>query len=329
VSGAGRDPRREPEDAGGTRQLHDCVVIGAGPAGLTAALYLRRFHRDIAVLDAGNSRARWIPSSHNCPGFPDGVSGDDLLARMREQASDYGTLLKKARATRLEKVEQGFLVHDAQGGQYLTRTVLLATGLVDVLPEVDWAEPAVACGAMRLCAICDGFEASDEDLAVYGPLPSAFGHARFMRSYSARVTLVPSSEVEPDQAMRDAARQAGIEMLQRPRGLVFEDGRCGFVDASGHTRWFDTVYPVLGGRSQSALAIELGARVDEASELVVDRDQMTSVEGLYAVGDVVSALNQISVGIGHAAIAATHIHNALPRNPRAAGAHRTRGPRLP
>lgn len=326
---SGSDAQQAPGQTSVDVHLHDCVVIGAGPAGLTAALYLSRFHRDIMVLDAGHSRAHWIPSSHNCPGFPDGVSGDDLLARMREQATDYGTLVKQTRATRLEQVEAGFRVHDAQGSQYMGRTVLLATGIVDVLPAAPWVEPAVACGAMRLCAICDGFEASDEDLAVHGPLPSAFGHARFMRSYSARVTLVPSNGVEPDQAMREAAREAGIVLMAQPRELVFEGGRCGFVDASGDTRWFDTVYPVLGSRSQSALAIEVGARVDEDAELIVDREQMTSVAGLYAVGDVVSALNQISVGIGHAAIAATHIHNALPRNPRAADAHGTSGPRLP
>lgn len=312
-----------------TARFHDCIVIGAGPAGMTAALYLRRFHRDIVVLDAGNSRARWIPRSHNCPGFPDGVTGDELLARLRDQAVEYDTTVTRAKAAQLEHVEGGFRVTDTGGNQYHARTALLATGIVDVLPDKPWVEDAVACGAMRLCAICDGFEASDDRLAIYGPLPSAFEHAQFMRTYSADVALVPSNDTAPDAKMRSDAQAAGIELMPRPRELVFDGTRCGFIDAEGKRRMFDTVYPVLGSRSQADLAMALGARVDEDQELIVSREQMTSVDGLYAIGDVVSALNQISVAVGHAAIAATEIHNVLPRNLRETNQVNTVEMRLP
>jgi thioredoxin reductase (NADPH) len=87
--------------------------------------------------------------------------------------------------------------------------------------------------------------------------------------------------------------------------VVFADGSC---------RRFDTVYPVLGGDAQSQLAIGLGARVDDGGSLIVDDKQQTTVEGLFAIGDVVSALNQISVAMGHAAIAASAIHQRLPPN---------------
>lgn len=310
-------------------RFHDCIIIGAGPAGMTAALYLRRFHRDIVVLDAGNSRARWIPRSHNCPGFPDGVTGDELLARLREQAMDYDTPVTRARAEGLEIVEGGFRVTDTSDCHYHARTALLATGIVDVLPHQPWIEDAVACGAMRLCAICDGFEASDGSVAIHGPLPSAFGHAQFMRTYSPTVTLVPSDDTMPDAQMRSAAQTDGIELMPRPRELLFDGTRCGFVDADGERRMFDTVYPVLGSRSQAHLAMGLGARVDDDNELIVSREQMTSVDGLYAIGDVVSALNQISVAVGHAAIAATCIHNTLPPKPREAGDAKSVEPRLP
>jgi len=296
---------------------------------MTAALYLRRFHRDIVVLDAGNSRARWIPRSHNCPGFPDGVTGDELLARLREQALDYDTPVTKAKAMRMEQVTGGFRVTDTSGCHYHARRALLATGIVDVLPDHPWVEDAVACGAMRLCAICDGFEASDGSLAIHGPLPSAFGHAQFMRTYSADVTLVPSDDTAPDSRMRSEAQAAGIELLAAAQELVFDGTRCGFTDAKGERRMFDTVYPVLGSRSQADLAMGLGARVDDDKELIVSREQMTSVDGLYAIGDVVSALNQISVAVGHAAIAATAIHNALPRNLREASAAKSVEQRLP
>ncbi len=299
-------------------EFKDCIIIGAGPAGMTAALYLARFHRDVAVLDAGNSRARWIPRSHNCPGFPDGVTGDELLERLRTQAMDYGTRVTRAKAARLDQVDGGFRVTDAEGEQYHGRTVLLATGIEDVLPQQPWVADAVECGAMRLCAVCDGFEASDGDLAVYGPLHSAFTHAQFMRTYSAAVTLVQSDDAQADDELRKRAQDCGIALMPQPRELIFEGERCGFIGADGQRRDFDTVYPVLGSRSQATLAIALGARVDDCKELFVTEHQMTSVEGLYAIGDVVSALNQISVAVGHAAIAATTIHNVLPVNLREA-----------
>lgn len=293
-------------------QFKCCVIIGAGPAGMTAALYLSRFHRDVTVLDAGNSRARWIPQSHNCPGFPDGLSGDELLERLRTQAVEYGTTVTAATASGLERVEGGFRVTDTDGEQYHGRTVLLATGIKDVLPPQPWVEEAIDCGAMRLCAICDGFEASDSNLAVYGPLRSAFEHARFMRSYSATVTLVQSDDEQVDAQLRESADEWGIVLMKKPVDSKFDGTRCGFIDSSGELCDFDTIYPVLGGQSQSMLAVGLGANVDKENKLLVGADQMTSVEGLYAIGDVVSSLNQISVAIGHAAVAATTIHNVLP-----------------
>lgn len=297
-------------------EFKDCIVIGAGPAGLTAALYLNRFHRDVTVLDAGHSRARWIPRTHNCPGFPDGLSGDELLKRLHTQAADYGTTVIAATASRLELVDGGFRVTDTRGDQYHGRTILLATGIEDELPPQPWVEAAIDCGAMRLCLICDGYEVSDDDLAVYGPLRATFAHAKFMRTYSSTVTLVPSDDEEVDAELHQSAQDWGIVLMNKPRELLFDGTRCGFVEANGERRDFDTIYPILGSRSQATLAIALGASVDEEDELIVNADQMTSVDGLYAIGDVVSALNQISVAVGHAAVAATTIHNALPRNLR-------------
>lgn len=298
------------------RDFKDCIIIGAGPAGMTAALYLNRFYRDVTVLDAGNSRARWIPRSHNCPGFPDGLSGDELLERLRTQATEYGTQVTQAKASGLKRVDGGFRVTDTRGEPYHARTVLLATGIADVLPPQPWLAEAIGCGAMRLCAICDGFEASDSNLAVYGPLHSAFEHAKFMRTYSARVTLVQSDDEQADAQLRQSAEAWRITLMAKPLDLSFDGTRCGFVEAGGEHRHFDTVYPVLGSRSQATLAIGMGAAVDKENELVVTADQMTSIDGLYAIGDVVSALNQISVAVGHAAIAATSIHNVLARNVR-------------
>jgi len=85
----------------------DCLVIGGGPAGLTAAIYLARFHLDILVIDEGKSRAGWIPCTRNVSGFPDGIKGTELLERMREQAQKYGAKIIDGTVSRLER-EEGF-----------------------------------------------------------------------------------------------------------------------------------------------------------------------------------------------------------------------------
>ncbi len=296
----------------------DCLVIGAGPAGLTAATYLVRFHRRIAVVDAGRSRARWIPESHNCPGFPFGVAGPALLRRLREQAEGYGAMVTPGRILALQRDADGFRADDDRGRRWRARSVILACGIVDTMPVLDGGEtvlePAIAAGVLRLCAVCDGYEASDERLAVYAPADEAVGHALFLRTFSRQVDAIRSTPAEPSPAAAAQARAAGIAVRPVPVRLRHAGTRCEVQFADGGVRDYDSLYPVLGGTAQSQLAAALGARLDDNGEILVDHRQQTSVADLYAIGDVVSALNQIAVAVGHAAIAATAVHNALPRN---------------
>ena len=292
----------------------DCLIIGAGPAGLTAATYLARFRRRILVIDAGHSRARWIPTSHNCPGFPFGVAGPELLKKLRTQAEEYGVRIHAGRVVALEQNADGFDVVTADGVRWTTRLVILATGIVDRMPDMAGLEDAIARNVVRLCAICDGYEASDEQIAVYAPTDTAIRHAMFLRTFSSRVTVVRSQPGEPTPECDEAARNAHIQVLPPSIALRHDGECCVFTLDDGSEHRFDSVYPILGSDAQSALAVSLGASVDDNGELRVDASQQTTVEGLYAIGDVVDVLNQISVAVGHAAIAATAIHNLLPRN---------------
>ncbi len=313
--------------------LHDCAVIGGGPAGLTAAMYLQRFHRDVVVLDADASRARWIPESNNCPGFPRGIAGNDLLRIYGEQVCQLGLDVTRARVASLSRcaaeadddapgdrdADTGpcFLLRADDGRTWRARRVMLATGVVDVLPDVAWAAAAMDATAMRLCAICDGYEASDGRLAVYGAPATALSHARFLRTFSADVAMLLDGDDGDDATLRDEAAAIGVTLLGRPSALEFDGRRCSaVVDGTRHV--FDALYPAMGSNVQSALATGIGARVDDEGALEVDDAKMTSVDGLYAIGDVVSALNQISVATGTAAIAASAVHSSLPPNPRRA-----------
>ena len=301
-----------PDPAPRDDERFDVIVVGGGPAGLTAATYLARFHRRCVVLDAGDSRARWIPESHNCPGFPSGVAGTALLDRMRAQAGQFGARLANATVTSIARDGDGFVV-GSDDAQWRAGKVMLACGTADVLPDVPWIEDAVQCGAVRICAVCDAFEATDARLGVYGPADTVLGHARFLRSYSRDVSVLPIGE--PSDADRDAAAAAGIACLPPDGTLAFDGRRCRY-EVGGEAFAFDTVYPYLGFRTCKDLIRAAGIACDDAGEIVVDRHQMTSVPGLYAIGDMVSGLNQIAAAVGHAAVAATHAHNALPAAPR-------------
>lgn len=308
--------RKLKDDRGDAPHVYDCAVIGAGPAGLTGALYLARFRRSVVVFDGGPSRAHWIPESHNCPGFPGGISGDRLLERLRAQLSGYGADMRATRIESLARHENGFLLADAGGHATVAHKVLLATGILDVLPDVDWVEAAIDAGALRLCPVCDGYEASDQRIAVYGSGEAALNHAEFLRTYSADVTLVWSDGQPPDDEMSHRAATLGVRTIAQAGDLRFDGHRCSFELADGTLESFDSVYAFLGCAAQSTLAEAIGAESDGSGALRVGRDQMTTVDGLYAAGDVVSALHQISVAVGHSGVAATAIHNALESNPR-------------
>ncbi len=290
----------------------DVLVVGAGPAGLTAATYLARFHRSVMVADGGSPRASWIPLSHNMPGFPAGITGDAILDRMREQALEYGTMIEPGRVEALSSAEG--LVRARLGDREVqARAVLLATGVVDHHPDLPGVERAVERALVRICPICDGYEATDKAVAVIGHSDMGAREAAFLRTYTDRLTLI---HVGPPGALteRAALAELGIDVVETPIETVrIENDRVTAFCWNGEDRAFDLVYSALGTSPNAELAKVLNARLAQDGRLEVDLHQRTSVPGLWAAGDVVRGLNQIAVATAEAAVAATDIHNALRR----------------
>ncbi|MEA2822589.1 MAG: thioredoxin reductase [Bradyrhizobium sp.] len=292
----------------------DCLIVGGGPAGLTAAIYLARYRRNVVVFDSGESRAALIPESHNYPGFAHGISGGKLLGILAGQAETYGVRIVRSPVISLARREGGF-VAVYSGGEVAARFALLATGIVDAAPELEGLDKAISEGSIRYCPVCDGFEAIDRKIAVLGSGDDAAAKARFLRTYSKNVTLLSQSAGALKEAEKQSASENGYAIEGPVTGLTRSQHGIRARLGSRHLD-FDIVYPAMGCDVRSGLACTLGAATTDVGCLKVDGHQRTSVEGLYAAGDVVSDLHQIAVATGHAAVAATHIHHCLPLNPR-------------
>ena len=242
--------------------MDDCIIIGAGPAGLTAAIYLARFHLGIRLFDCGTRRAALIPRTHNHAGFPEGISGRDLLARLLEQAERYGARRELARVTGVVPEDGGFAVQ-VEGQRFRARAVLLATGVINNRPPMadDLHTRALAAGLLRYCPICDGYEVTDRRIGVIGTGGHGMREALFLRGYSADVTLIaPDAEHDLDADCAARLDAAGIARVDGPCGGYAIEGERIALDTAQGRLSFDTIYPALGSRIRSELAIAAGAR---------------------------------------------------------------------
>jgi thioredoxin reductase (NADPH) len=290
-------------------QRTEVLIVGGGPAGLMAAIYLARFRRDVRIVDAGASRAALIPRSHNLPGFPEGVPGRELLARMQKQAMDLGVPLIRGEVTSLERAD-GLLLARHGSDETAAQRVIMASGIVDrQIPFPDWVD-AVARGLLRYCPVCDAYEAIDRRIAVLGPLDLAGPKALFLRTYSDDVTLIPSED--RDSAIKPRLQGAGIRIAPPLRQLRRTADAMEALLADGSVGRFEMIYPAMGADVRSEPLVRLGARHTPDGFLMVDDKQQSSIPYIYGIGDVVTDLHQISVAFGHAAVAACHAHHSLP-----------------
>jgi thioredoxin reductase (NADPH) len=293
--------------------MDDCIIIGAGPAGLTAAIYLARYHLKIRLFDCGSSRAALIPCTHNHAGYPNGISGKDLLALMLEQAQKYGATRELAEVTELHVAEGGFVARVGER-DYPARSILLATGVVNHRPDMPEGihDEALAQGMIRYCPVCDGYEVTDKRVGVIGAGEHGAREALFLRGFTADVTLVaPHGAHELPKDTVAELDAAGIPRADGPCSDFRIEGEQISVCTGGGRLAFDSIYPALGSRIRSRLAVQAGARAAEDGCLEVDDHQRTSVPGLFAAGDVAKGLDQISHAMGEAGVAATTIRNML------------------
>lgn len=259
-----------------TSSIPDAIVVGAGPGGLTAALYLARFHRKVLVIDGGESRARWIPTSHNIPGFTQGIGGTDLLSQLRAQAMRYGAQIVEDRVSAISAHEGRFEL-TIESKVIVTPFVILATGVKDRFPPLPGVEEAVLRSVLRFCPVCDGFEATGQRIAVIGDGEVGAREAQFLfQTYSRDVSYLHLGKGDPPS--KNALAALGIKIRTINLHDLRIDGKSLWLDsANGPAEKYDVLYAALGCEPQHELAQSLGAALDEQGRLKVNSHQQTSV----------------------------------------------------
>lgn len=285
--------------------------MGGGPAGLSAALILARCRREILLCDSGHPRNA---ASHAMHGFlsRDGIDPADLLRIGREQLQPYGLEVVSREVVRASASGGGFRVELSDGRVVSSRRLLLATGVVDQVP--DWEGASEMYGrSLFHCPYCDGWEVRDQALAAYGHGREAFGLALSLTRWSADVVLCTGRPVRFSRADRDRLTRHGIALRTEPIvGLEGVDGRLDrIVFARGEPLARRGVFFKTGQYQRSRLAEELGCEFNRKGTVRTNAFEGTCVPGLYVAGDASEDVQLAIIAASEGARAAFAINQSL------------------
>lgn len=293
--------------------MYDALILGGGPAGLSAAVYLARFTRRTLVLDAGEGRSSFAQVNDNYLGFPEGVTTRELRALGRRQAERFGAEFRECRVERIERIEGGgFRVHTTEGN-FEGRTILFATGVTDIWPDVpgikDWIGRQVFW-----CITCDGHRTKNQTLVCVGNTDEAAVTTLQFLLFTKKISLVadPDKIRFSDEKRADLAAHGISILLARPERLDLcpENRRITALCLDDGTRLAcDMIFSLLGVRPNTQLARELGVALDEEGYIVIDEEGYTSIPGVFAAGDLTRMYTQQVASAVHAGAEAAQTMN--------------------
>lgn len=281
----------------------DVVVVGGGPGGAVAALYLARFNRSVIAFDDGRSRANHIGATHNYPTYVEGIEGPKILSLLHEQATKHGAVFEYSRVSSIEPKGDAFVV-TAANKTYKARAIILATGMVDVLPTIQGIERAMEEGLVATCPVCHAYESNGRAIAILTNGERGVKEAEFLKRHAKSVTLL---DMSPDGLQGIPAELTSLRVTASD--ITFDGGvACRSAEGTLH---FDQLYCALGRKPVSDLPHQLGITTNKEGCILVDEFQETSVKNIFAVGDIVKGLDQMIVAEAEAAIATSHLNLRL------------------
>jgi thioredoxin reductase (NADPH) len=282
------------------------AIIGGGPTGLNAAIYTARADRRTLVFDDGGGTTRDVDTMENVYGFPEGVTGPELVDLGQRHARKYGAEIVEEEVVRIEPDDERYRI-ETTVDEYAVDGVIIATG-------ADYERPAIGDVAsyegrgVSYCVECDAYFYRDSPVAVVGDDNYAATEALMLLDYTDDVrVLTNGSSFEADEGLRERVADAGIPVItDRLDRLVGEEGLEAAVTRSGKEIAIDGLFVALGTAGGTDLAEMLGVPVD-GDDIVTDPDQSTPVDRVYAAGDVTGGHQQIATSVGEGARAAINL----------------------
>jgi thioredoxin reductase len=284
----------------------DCIVVGAGPAGLSAALILGRARRNVLVLDSGEPRNRAARAMHGVLGH-DGLDPAALRARGAQELARYGieVIAEDVDPASARTIDGGVELDGRRA-----RTLILATGLIDRTPAIEGFEAIYGVSA-HTCPYCDGWEHRDKRIAVLASGDAARHLGRMLRQWSGDVVVVTDGGTADDEA--DLAG-VGVAVVHEPvERFVAHDGRLTAIELAGRPPLErDALFFFVGLEPRTALAAGLGCALDDGGFVIAaDQDRATSVDRVYAVGNCVDPKQNVPMATGDGARAAVAVNARL------------------
>ena len=291
---------------------YDCIIIGGGPGGLTCAIFLGRYRRRVLVVDNGRPRNYAARAIHGFIGQHN-IPPAELLRRGREEARSAGVEICETTAQNVEKIGDVFEVMTTAGKMH-GRRVVLAYGVRDKLPDVPGVEQYYG-GSIFHCPDCDGWEVTDKRVGVIGWGRKAVGLSLKMLQWSNQLTILTDGHPR-NWRKEDTSKLLSFGIGVKDEKIVSFDGDPpelrAAVLSTGERVAVDALFFTIGVERSCLLAETLGCRVKtRTANIVVDDYKQTSVEGVYAVGDLVPGSQLAITSAADGAIAAIAINRSL------------------
>jgi len=295
-----------------TESTYDCVIIGGGPAGLTCAIFLGRYRRKVLLIDSGKPRNYASSGVHGFLG-QHGILPGDLLKKGREEASDAGVEICDCTATKIEQDGDLFEITTTVA-TLRTRRVVLAYGVRDILPDIPEIEQYYG-KSVHHCPDCDGFEVSDRRVGVIGWGKRVVGLSLKLLQWTSELMILTHGnprDFEPEHTSKLLAESVSVKEEKIER-LIGANGQLQAVELSDGSRVeLDALFFTIGVERTCTLAEDLGCEVWEGKpNLVVDEYKQTTIEGVYAIGDLVPGSQLAITSAADGAIAAIAINTSL------------------
>lgn len=294
-------------------KILDCVIIGGGIAGLQAAIQLGRYKHHVLVIDSEVGRSILCKSYHNILGYPDGISGTELRQKGKQQAESLGVEFLSTTATNVEN-EDGYFMIATEAGKYKAKRLLLATGIIDNIPPFAELYPCLGI-SVYLCPDCDGYEVKNKRTIVIGNGKVGANMALTLTYWTKELIYVNHGGEAIDEELQKKLAEQNIPVIDKKINKVEADGSSlkGFTLDDGEFLEGEHGFIAFGGNIvKSELAKQLGVEILENNHIPVNgRTKMTSVENVWAAGDIVAHSEQVTIAMGDGSQAAIWIHKSL------------------